>query len=89
MICRCCGFHNSNDAKYCGGCGHRLVQKGHFSRKCLPAVMILLVITLLAGIMIPKKTDAAQIRHVLPLEEFAQGLDLTEQGKCGKCILIP
>ena len=29
------------------------------------------------------------VTHVLPLEEFAQGLDLTEQGKCGKCILIP
>ena len=29
------------------------------------------------------------VTHVLPLEEFAKGLDLTEQGKCGKCILIP
>ena len=29
------------------------------------------------------------VTHVLPLEEFEQGLDMTEQGKCGKCILIP
>ena len=29
------------------------------------------------------------ITHVLPLEAFAEGLDLTEQGACGKCILIP
>ena len=28
------------------------------------------------------------VTHVLPLEEFEQGLDMTEQGKCGKCILI-
>lgn len=29
------------------------------------------------------------VTHVLPLEEFEQGLDMAEQGKCGKCILIP
>lgn len=29
------------------------------------------------------------VTHVLPLEEFEQGLDMTEQGVCGKCILIP
>ena len=29
------------------------------------------------------------VTHVLPLEEFEQGLNMTEQGKCGKCILIP
>ena len=29
------------------------------------------------------------VTHVLPLEEFEQGLDMTEQGKCGKCILVP
>ncbi|MCI2055710.1 MAG: L-threonine 3-dehydrogenase [Oscillibacter sp.] len=29
------------------------------------------------------------VTHTLPLEEFQQGLDLTEQGKCCKCILIP
>lgn len=27
------------------------------------------------------------VSHTLPLEEFSQGLDLTEQGKCRKCIL--
>ena len=29
------------------------------------------------------------VTHRLPLQEFAQGLDLTEQGACGKCILLP
>lgn len=29
------------------------------------------------------------VTHVLPLEEFEKGLDMTEQGKCGKCILVP
>lgn len=29
------------------------------------------------------------ITHVLPLEAFEKGLDMTEQGTCTKCILIP
>lgn len=29
------------------------------------------------------------VTHVLPLEEFSQGIDLTERGECAKCILIP
>jgi len=29
------------------------------------------------------------ITHKLPLEEFEQAMDLTEQGKCTKCVLIP
>ena len=29
------------------------------------------------------------VTHTLPLESFREGLDMTEQGKCGKCILIP
>ena len=29
------------------------------------------------------------VSHKLPLSEFAQGLELMEQGKCCKCVLIP
>jgi peptide/nickel transport system ATP-binding protein len=29
------------------------------------------------------------ITHELPLERFSEGIDLMEQGKCGKCLLIP
>lgn len=29
------------------------------------------------------------VTHVLPLEEFERGLDMTERGECAKCILIP
>ena len=29
------------------------------------------------------------VTHELPLEDFSAGLDLMEQGKCGKCLLIP
>ena len=29
------------------------------------------------------------VTHELPLEQFSEGLDLMEQGKCGKCLLIP
>lgn len=29
------------------------------------------------------------VSHKLPMSEFAQGLELMEQGKCCKCILIP
>ena len=29
------------------------------------------------------------VTHELPLERFSEGLDLMEQGRCGKCLLIP
>lgn len=29
------------------------------------------------------------VTHELPLERFAEGIDLMEQGKCGKCLLMP
>lgn len=29
------------------------------------------------------------VTHELPLESFNEGIDLMEQGKCGKCLLIP
>lgn len=29
------------------------------------------------------------VTHELPLEQFSQAVDLMEQGKCGKCLLIP
>jgi threonine 3-dehydrogenase len=29
------------------------------------------------------------VTHELPLAEFDRGIDLMEQGKCGKCLLIP
>lgn len=29
------------------------------------------------------------VSHVLPLEEFARGLEMTERGECCKCILVP
>jgi len=29
------------------------------------------------------------VTHELPLARFGEGLDLMEQGKCGKCLLIP
>ena len=29
------------------------------------------------------------VSHVLPLDQFERGLDMTERGQCAKCILIP
>ena len=29
------------------------------------------------------------VSHVLPLDQFQRGLDMTERGECAKCILIP
>ena len=29
------------------------------------------------------------VSHVLPLDQFQRGLDMTERGQCAKCILIP
>lgn len=29
------------------------------------------------------------VTHILPLEEFARGLEMTESGECSKCILVP
>ena len=29
------------------------------------------------------------VTHELPIESFSEGIDLMEQGKCGKCLLIP
>ena len=29
------------------------------------------------------------VTHELPLEQFNEAIDLMEQGKCGKCLLIP
>lgn len=29
------------------------------------------------------------VTHVLPLEDFARGLEMTESGECAKCILVP
>ena len=41
------------------------------------------------GLMMSGLDLAPIVSHRLPLSEFAQGLELMEQGKCCKCILLP
>lgn len=41
------------------------------------------------GLMMGGLDLAPIVSHHLPLSEFAQGLELMEQGKCCKCILLP
>ena len=41
------------------------------------------------GLMMGGLDLAPIVSHRLPLSEFAQGLELMEQGKCCKCILLP
>lgn len=41
------------------------------------------------GLLTQGLTLSSIVSHVLPLEEFSQGLDMTERGECCKCILVP
>lgn len=86
MVCWHCGYQNSDTARYCGGCGRKLMQKkreGH--NWWIWAATLLLIIVIVAGLLFtldrPEKLIcsgipicdevSAEIAQVLPLDDGA------------------
>ena len=60
MVCRKCGYQNDAQARFCGGCGHKLTQK----KSVNPVVWgvlsaCLVVVGIVIGIMIPREKTTA------------------------------
>ena len=73
MVCRKCGYQNDAQARFCGGCGHKLTQKKSVNPVAWGVLSACLVVVgIVIGIMITREKTTAPAETVPAVAAPAQ-----------------